>query len=58
MTADVTAIAVLAAMALLWLFVNIKAASRSLKWLSFIAMWVFLIAATVAAVRFALGVLA
>ena len=58
MTGQLIAIGVLVVMGLVWLVVNIKAASGALKAGSFFAMCAFLLAASVVTVRLVLGVLA
>ena len=57
MSADLIAIAVLAAVGLLWAFLNLKIRSGFGKTLTFWLMWAFLLGASLAAVRFAWGVL-
>lgn len=58
MSADLTAIGVLAAIGLMWIFVNIRTSRASAtKTLSLIAAWAFLLAASIAAARLAWTVL-
>ena len=57
MTRDLIAIATLAAMGAMWAFLNLKIRSGFGKTLTFWLMWAFLLGASLAAVRFAWGVL-